>query len=202
MRRNIDSVSTQFDLGARLRLPIGRQEFGMSAAFQKHSFTFGFGDPATRIIPDVDYTMARVGADLRLRFLGPWGVKLQGGYRIVADPGKANGQIGNATRIMRTVQGFEPHWYRYGFEDATASGFDLALDAQYWFYDKLAITAGASFRHYYFDFHFDSAKQEELGNPPATMPPTMPPTPPEILQAVGGATDDYLIFRIGAELRL
>lgn len=191
--QNIDTTSTEFSVGGRMRVPFGRQEMGLSAAFLSHAFTFAFAGPE-RIVPDVHYTVARIGGDARFRFLGPWGVKLQGGYRIVADPGRSDTQIGSPVRacINPDATGTCSYFRRYGFEDATAGGFDLALDAQYWFFDKFAITAGVAFRHYYFDFHFDEDKQEQLGLM----------TPPDILQVVGGATDQYLLFRIGAELRL
>lgn len=188
---SINTTASQLFVGGRLRIPFDNVEFGLGGAYLNHAFTFAFPDRATRQIPDISYDIVRLGGDVQVR-LGNIGVGVDAGMRTVTSAGKQDGYIGAPTAVCRPDPVGCPYTYRLGFEGLYAGGFDVALAGRYFLTEFLAIKLGGEMRYYYYDFRFDSAMQQTLGNM----------APPVLLQAVGGATDTYLLGKLGIEYHM
>jgi len=89
-----DTVAQQLQVGARVRLPVAEHELGVTAAYGKQSFQVSAMDtgPGVGTVPNVDYTFAKIGADVRLRFAEVIELGAHVGTRLVFDTGSLGKQ--------------------------------------------------------------------------------------------------------------
>jgi hypothetical protein len=67
--RELKTNTSEFQVGVRGRLPIGKHELGVSAVYGSHSFTLSgdekYGQVPYALVPDVHYHYVRIGLDAR-----------------------------------------------------------------------------------------------------------------------------------------
>lgn len=119
----LDSSSSEYYAGLRVRLPVDRHEFGINVAYGAHDFEIQQDES----VPDVKYTFVRALVDGRFRF-GKVLLGAQLGPRILL----GSGQLEDI------------------FPDSTGGGFELGLQAGYAVTSTLDVVAGFDLRRYYF----------------------------------------------------
>jgi hypothetical protein len=124
----------QLEVGLRGRLPLGVHEVGLGAAYGKHSFhvtDMDVGPGPTAVVPNVDYTFVRVGADARLRFAAlSFGAHV--GTRFVSD----TGALGKS-------------W----FPSTKTTSIEAGVSAGYHLTPVFEVVVGGDFLRYAFDFN-------------------------------------------------
>lgn len=133
--RVLDSSSSEYYVGARVRLPVGRHEFGLNVAYGAHDFEIAEDES----IPDVSYTYVRALLDGRFRF-GKVLLGAQLGPRVLLGTGQ-----------LEEV-----------FPDSTGGGFELGLQAGYAVTSTLDIVAGFDLRRYYFTLNPSTAEPPRI----------------------------------------
>ena len=130
---SFDTLGQQFEVGLRGRLPVGEHEVGLTASYGKHTFHATQTDPGptTGAVPNVDYTFAGIGADVRLR-LSPIEIGAHVGTRLVFDTG-ALGQL----------------W----FSTTKTSSIDAGVSLAYKLTPLFSVVGGVDFLRYAFNFN-------------------------------------------------
>ncbi len=148
--QDLDTTLTAYELGLRARLPVGVHQFGLSAAYGAHEFEIAEdtpGGPAVNLVPDVEYSYARVGADFTYSFR-TYHLTASVGLRIVGGAGDDAGYIQN------------DEW----FGDSDVSGVDAGLVSGFDITDRLTARAGVDFRNFYYSMN---SRQADFGEGPA-----------------------------------
>lgn len=140
---DLTTTLTAYDIGLRVRLPIAENQLGFSAAYGQHSFEIDdsgtepgiptLGGPSVKLVPDVDYTFIRLGADFKYVMKSIY-IKGDLGYRIVNTAGEDPGQIQNDS------------W----FPNSDVGGADFGVVGGYAVSDRITITLGLDFRNFFY----------------------------------------------------
>jgi hypothetical protein len=143
---NLDTQLSAYDIGARVRLPIGEHQLGFSAAYGQQQFEIADGgtesDPnntagtKAKAVPDVDYKFIRLGADFTYT-MKQYFLTGDLGLRIVNSAGTEPGQIQN------------DRW----FPRSDVGGIDAALTAGYAVSERFTVTVGLDFRNFYYSMN-------------------------------------------------
>jgi hypothetical protein len=180
---DLDTTLTSYDLGLRVRLPIGDHELGFGAAYGAHQFEIDDNgtdadpsDPNTnaKLVPDVNYAYVRLGADFTYS-MQAYFLTADIGLRVINSAGKDPGQIQN------------DQW----FPRADVGGVDFGLNAGYALSDRITITAGVDFRNFFYTMN---SKLEDFG--------VAPSAPEDRRPVAGGANDMYFAGLIAARYSL
>jgi hypothetical protein len=150
---DLDTALTSYDVGLRVRLPIGAHELGLAASYGAHQFEIDDGgtesDPdnalgvKAKLVPDVDYAYVRLGADFTYSMQAYF---LTGGLglRVINSAGTDPGQIQN------------DRW----FHNADVGGVDFGVKAGYSVSERITITLGMDFRNFFYTMN---SKEEDFG---------------------------------------
>ena len=126
----LDSASSELLVGLRGRLPLGVHELGLTAGLGEHTYTLK-GDDGTPLVPDVDYTFARLSGDASFR-LGA----LTLGFHV-------------GTRLVRETGGLQRDW----FPRARTQSIEAGLLFGYQVAPSVEVVAGFDLIRYAFDFN-------------------------------------------------
>jgi hypothetical protein len=121
--------------GLRGRLPIGPVEAALTLGGGQHAFVFRSGSmPRSTLgdLPDVAYTYARAGLDLKIALPANLSLALGGGYRAVLGAGNKN--------YLLEAPGF--------FPNAKVAGFDVTVGLGYRLLSFLEARGGFDLRRY------------------------------------------------------
>jgi hypothetical protein len=129
-----NTVAQQLQLGARVRVPVSEHEIGLTAAYGKQTFQVTATDPGPGAgsVPNVDYTFAKVGADVRLRLAEVIELGAHVGTRLVFDTGSLGQQ-----------------WFHKMKTTSIEAGVSLA----YRLTPMFTVVAGGDLLRYGFDFN-------------------------------------------------
>lgn len=142
---DLDTALTAYDVGLRVRLPIATNELGFSAAYGNHTFEIDDGgtvpDPTDpdndpKLVPDVNYTYIRIGADFAYT-LDAYMLEADLGLRIVNSAGEDPGQIQDDAWFPRSDVG----------------GVDFGVTAGYALSERLSVTLGLDFRNFFYSMN-------------------------------------------------
>lgn len=167
----LNTGTSEWQVGLRGRLPIGRSELGMFGLYGSHSFVL-VGDEGTQgterrpdpLVPDVNYNYLRFGMDARLRFS-----KFTVGSHF-------------APRFLTSMHNVDQdYWW---FPGATGSGIDFGAFVAYEILKFMDVAGGVDYIRYGFDFN----------NIPDTAGLSSDLTSQKI---AGGATDTFLSGWVG-----
>jgi hypothetical protein len=132
--------------GVRGRLPLGPVEAALTLGGGQHAFVFRSGSNSDRAtlmtLPDVAYTYARAGLDLRIALPAGFSAALGGGYRYVLNAGETN----------YLVQG--PSF----FPNAKITGLDVTAGVGYRVLSFLEARGGFDLRRYSIATHASGAQ--------------------------------------------
>jgi hypothetical protein len=182
---DLDTTLTAYDLGVRVRLPIGDHQLGFSAAYGAHQFEIddggtesdptvvdAQGDPVqAKLVPDVDYAFIRLGADFTY-MMKTYFLKGDVGLRIVNSAGDAPGQIQNERWFPRSDVG----------------GVDLGATAGYAVTDRITLTLGMDFRNFFYTMN---SRDADFGLAPAVNNAPRVASGDPRNPVAGGANDMY-----------
>lgn len=162
----LNTGTSEWQVGLRGRLPVGRSELGMFGVYGSHSFVL-VGDEGTRgtqvrpdpLVPDVNYQFLRFGMDARLR------------------AGKFTLGSHFAPRFITSLKNIDQeYWW---FPGATGSGIDFGAFGAFQILKFMDVAAGFDYIRYGFDFN---AIPDDAGLPSNT----------RSQRIAGGATDTFL----------
>ncbi len=162
----LNTGTSEWQVGLRGRMPVGRSELGVFGLYGSHSFVL-VGDEGTQganrrpdpLVPDVNYNYLRFGMDARLR------------------AGKFTVGSHFAPRFLTSMHNVDQdYWW---FPGATGSGIDFGAFVAFEVLKFMDIAAGADYIRYGFDFN----------NIPDDAGLATNPTSQKI---AGGATDTFL----------
>lgn len=188
---DLDTALTAYDVGVRVRLPIGSHQLGFSGAYGSHLFEIDDGatesDPLllddgqrAKLVPDVNYSYVRLGADF-MYTMESYFIKADVGLRIVNGAGDDPGQIQN------------DRW----FPRSDVGGADAALTAGYAISERFTITLGVDFRNFFYSMNSRLADFGVSENPTGGYAADGNRTP-----IAGGANDMYFTGLISARYAL
>jgi hypothetical protein len=167
----LNTGTSEWQVGLRGRLPVGRSELGMFGLYGAHSFVL-VGDEGTQgterrpdpLVPDVNYQFLRFGMDARLR------------------AGKFTVGSHFAPRFLTSMKNIDQdYWW---FPGATGSGIDFGAFAAFEILKFMDVAAGVDYIRYGFDFN---AIPDDAGTPGNVTSQRI----------AGGATDTFLSGWVG-----
>jgi hypothetical protein len=176
---DLSTALTAYDVGLRVRLPIGNNELGFGAAYGAQTFEIDDGatgaDPLVddaKLVPNVNYSFIRIGTDFAY-VMAPYSFRVDVGLRIVNSAGDADGEIQNED------------W----FPNSDVGGVDAGLTAGYAISERFSVTLGADFRNYFYSMN---SREDDFGlDDDSTRNPV-----------AGGANDMYFAGMLSAKYAL
>jgi hypothetical protein len=162
----LNTGTSEWQVGLRGRMPVGRSELGVFGLYGAHSFVL-VGDEGTQgaerrpdpLVPDVNYNYLRFGMDARLRVS-----KFTVGSHF-------------APRFLTSMHNVDQdYWW---FPGATGSGLDFGAFLSYEILKFMDVAAGVDYIRYGFDFNNIPDDAGTSGNLTST-------------KIAGGATDTFL----------
>lgn len=189
---DLDTALTAYDVGVRVRLPIGSHQLGFSGAYGSHLFEIDDGatesDPAVaaangeraKLVPDVNYAYVRLGADFTYT-MKEYFLKADVGFRIVNSAGDDPGEIQN------------DRW----FPRSDVGAADAGLTAGYAITDRLTVSLGLDFRNFFYSMNARLADFGVTETPAGGYEAEGNRTP-----IAGGANDMYFAGLIAARYAL
>ncbi len=170
----LKTKSSEYQLGLRGRVPVGRHELGIFGVFGNQSFVLSGdeqpGKEPYALVPDVHYNFIRVGMDARF-YISKLIVGVQVAPRFLTSMKEVD--MGGEP-APPTAPATKSTW----FPGATGSGFDFGLMLGWQILPWLTPVAGFDVVRYGFDFN----------NLPAAPPPRV---------IAGGATDTFVSGYLG-----
>lgn len=142
----LESALTAYELGLRMRLPVAGHLFGLGAAYGAHNFEIDddvAGGPMVNLVPDVDYSYLRFGADFTY-IMDAYHLTASLGLRIVNSAGEDTGYIQ------------QDDW----FPNSDVGGVDAGLLAGFDITERLTAQAGVDFRNFYYSMN---SRQGDFG---------------------------------------
>jgi hypothetical protein len=171
---HLRTATMAWDVGVRVRLPLGPVELGLSGTYGSHSFVL-YGDEGGTglepLVPDVRYQQIRIGGDLRARL-----------SKLLVGAHFAHRQLLSFDQVD-----LEYVW----FPGAKGRGLDFGLMLGWELLPYLDVVAGTDVVRYGFDFGGVPAEPTPCG-PLGCRAPVV----------AGGATDTYISGWLGAMVTL
>jgi len=188
---DLSTSLSAYDIGLRIRLPIAEHQLGFSATYGQQKFAIDDNasepDPLQvtapqkiKLVPDVDYTYIRLGADFKY-VMKAYFLRADLGLRIVNSAGDGPGEIQNTRWFPRSDVG----------------GADFGVTAGYALSDRLTIAVGVDWRNFFYTMNSRAADfgVDDLTAPTPTRTVSRNPV-------AGGANDMYFAGLIAARYTL